>query len=148
MTVLEGCFFLDWGFMAGDWRTARAGFLVDVDVVFLLDFFPGAGPLAEVTLVLLSMFMSIGDVVSEVSDPRRAPYTDRWVAWCWASSAGEVRGLKYSPGMVYSGMRNCASTGVTAGDTNGVNIIYSSISVILSSSHDLAILTLSCCFFE
>ena len=62
--------------MAGDCRTARAGFLVEVEFVFLFAFRPVGVP-AEVRLMLLSRFISTGDVVSEVSDPRNFPYTDR-----------------------------------------------------------------------
>jgi len=46
MTVLEGCFFLC-GFIAGDCLTARAGFFVELDDVFLLDLRRGAGVVAE-----------------------------------------------------------------------------------------------------
>lgn len=43
----------------------------------------------------------------------------------WASSAGEVKGLKYS-GIVNEGMcwMKSVSRGVTAGDTSGVNSIF------------------------
>ena len=63
--------------MAGDCRTALAGFLVDVEVVFLFALRPVAGVAPEVTPLLPSKFISTGDVVSEVSDPRNFPYTDR-----------------------------------------------------------------------
>lgn len=62
--------------------------------------------------------------MSEVSDPRRVPYTDRGTGRACASRAGDVSGLKYSPGMVYSGKRKCVSSGVTAGETKGVKFIY------------------------
>ena len=63
--------------MAGDCRTALAGFLVDVEFVFRFAFRPVAGVPPEVRVMLLSKFISTGDVVSEVSDPRNFPYTDR-----------------------------------------------------------------------
>lgn len=63
-------------------------------------------------------------MVLELSDPGSAPYTERCVRWFWASKAGEVRGLKYSPGTVYSAARCWLSTGVTAGDTKGVKGIW------------------------
>ena len=75
MTVLDGCFLRVCGFMAGDCRTERAGFLDATDVVFLRDFLTG-GTLPALGYALKSMFMSIGEVVSEVSEFRTAPYTD------------------------------------------------------------------------
>ena len=47
MTVLEG-FGFRWGFMAGDCLTARAGFLVEDEEVFLFDLRRDAGVVAEV----------------------------------------------------------------------------------------------------
>lgn len=72
MTVLEGCFFLFCGFIAGDCLTARAGFFVDDEDVFRFDL----RKVAAVELVLgaeKSRLGSMGDVVSEVSEPRTAP---------------------------------------------------------------------------
>lgn len=40
-----------------------------------------------------------------------------------ASRAGDVRGVKYSPGTVYSGMQNCCSKGVIAGESEGVKAL-------------------------
>ena len=72
MTVLEGCFFLFSGFIAGDCRTARAGFFVDDEDVFLLDL--RKDPAVELVVgAENSRLGSIGDVVSEVSEPRTAP---------------------------------------------------------------------------
>ena len=69
--MLEGFDFL-WGFIAGDCLTARAGFLVEAEEVFLLDLRRDAGVVAEVCAAY-SRLGSMGEVVSEVSDPRTAP---------------------------------------------------------------------------
>ena len=72
MTVLEGCFFRFCGFIAGDCLTARAGFLVDEEDVFRFDLRKGAAA-EPVVSAENSRFGSMGDVVSEVSEPRTAP---------------------------------------------------------------------------
>ena len=72
MTVLEGCFFLVCGFMAGDCLTARAGFLVEDDEVFRFDLRKDA-TVEPVVDAESSRFGSMGDVVSDVSEPRIAP---------------------------------------------------------------------------
>ena len=73
MTVLEGCFFLVCGFIAGDCLTARAGFLVDDDdEVFRFDLRKDA-TVEPVVDAENSRFGSMGDVVSDVSEPRTAP---------------------------------------------------------------------------
>ena len=51
------------------------------------------------------------------------------------SRAGDVSGVKYSPGMVYSGRRYCCSNGVIAGDIRGVKALCS-----LTISHVCAFL--------
>lgn len=72
MTVPEGCFFLLFGFIAGDCLTARAGFFVDDEDVFRFDLRKdAAAEPAEVAEI--SRLGSMGDVVSEVSEPRTAP---------------------------------------------------------------------------
>ena len=72
MTVLAGCFFLFCGFIAGDCLTARAGFFVDDEDVFLFDLRRAAavGPVGGAEKSRLG---SMGEVVSEVSEPRTAP---------------------------------------------------------------------------
>lgn len=72
MTVLEGCFFLFCGFIAGDCLTVRAGFFVVDEDVFRFDLRKDAA--AELVMgVESSRLGSMGDVVSDVSDPRTAP---------------------------------------------------------------------------
>jgi hypothetical protein len=77
---------------------------------------------------LESRFISTGELV--VFECIRSK-VKVWSLCAWR--AGELRGLKYAPGTVYSGMLKCASRGVTAGDTSGVKAIYA-----LSVRHDLA----------
>lgn len=72
MTVLEGCFFLFCGFMAGDCLTARAGFFVEDEDVFRFDLRKDA-VVEPVVVEGNSRLGSMGDVVSEVSEPRTAP---------------------------------------------------------------------------
>lgn len=72
MTVLEGCFFLFCGLIAGDCLTARVGFFVDDEDVFRFDLRKHAAVEAEVGAEN-SRLGSMGDVVSEVSEPRTAP---------------------------------------------------------------------------
>ncbi len=72
MTVLEGCFFLLCGFIAGDCLTARFGFFVDDEDVFRFDLRKDV-VVEQVVGVESSRLGSMGDVVSEVSDPRTAP---------------------------------------------------------------------------
>ena len=121
MTELVDGLFLLWGFIDGDCLTVRPE-LFDTEAAFRFDF--RAAIELELTVgVLNSMLASTGDVVSEVSELRTAPLTECWFACLCASKAGEVRGLKYSPGTGYSGYWNWVSTGVTAGETKGVKII-------------------------
>lgn len=104
----------------------RAGFFENVVDGFLLGF-RKCGELSEGDTLSMSMFISTGEFVSDVSEPRGAERTDRGrIPFC-ASNAGELRGLKYAPGVVYSDIRVRLSTGVTAGETRGVKIIYFSI---------------------
>ena len=72
MTVLAGCFFLCCGFIAGDCLTARAGFFVDDEDVFLFDLRSVAAA-EPVVGAEKSRLGSMGEVVSEVSEPRTAP---------------------------------------------------------------------------
>lgn len=66
-----------------------------------------------------------------IGEARKAR-SEAWVVLCIypfpfelrASRAGEVRGVKYSPGIVYSGRQNWVSNGVTAGDIKGVKALY------------------------
>ena len=71
IVVLEGCFFLLCGFMAGDCLIDLAGFL-RVGIVFLRVFRGGAWPEVEED-GLYSTLRSTGEVVSEVSELRTAP---------------------------------------------------------------------------
>ena len=62
--------------MAGDCLTARdGGHFAEAEEVFLFDFRTATGVEVEVCVVY-SKLGSIGDVVSEVSDPRTDLYTD------------------------------------------------------------------------
>ena len=72
MVVLNDCFLRLWGFMEGDCLTARAGFFNAAEDVFLLDFRTAVGFDVDVG-VLKSRFISTGEVVLEVSEPRTAP---------------------------------------------------------------------------
>lgn len=72
MTVLEGCFFLFCGFIAGDCLTERAGFLVDDEEGFRFDLRKDVA-VEPVIGADNSRLGSMGDVVSEVSEPRTAP---------------------------------------------------------------------------
>lgn len=71
MTALETSFFRFWGFMDGDWRTARV-MLFEVPGCRFLDFRIAEGPDTGMG-ALKSMFISMGDVVSDESDRGRAP---------------------------------------------------------------------------
>ena len=73
MTVLEDCFFLYCGFIAGDCLTVRAGFFVDVEDDFRFDLRKDAVGVEPVVGAENSRLGSMGDVVSEVSEPRTAP---------------------------------------------------------------------------
>ena len=72
MTVLVGCFFLFCGFIAGDCLTARAGFFVDDEDVLRFDLRRVAA-VVPVVGAEKSRLGSMGEVVSEVSEPRTAP---------------------------------------------------------------------------
>ena len=123
MTALAACFLRFCGFIDGDCRTVRPGVLA-AEVGRLVDFRPADDALVADRGAFKSRFISIGEVVSDVSDRFTAPYPDGgWACFC-ASSAGEVSGLKYSPGTGYSGYWNCVSNGVTAGETSGVKVIF------------------------
>ncbi len=69
--VLDGYFFLFCGFMAGDCLTDLAGFFC-VGMVFLRVLRGGPWPEAE-ERGLYSRLRSTGEVVSDVSELRRAP---------------------------------------------------------------------------
>lgn len=73
MAVLVECFFLLWGFIEGDCRTVRLP-AFDVEVVLLLDF--RTDEVGIGTGALKSIFISIGEVASEVSDLGTAPYIE------------------------------------------------------------------------
>lgn len=98
--VPDEYFFLLCGFMAGDCLTDLAGFFC-VGIVFLRVFRAGPEPEAD-ERGLYSRLRSTGEVVSDVSELRRAPYTEDWLVWFLASSAGDVKGLKLSPGSARS----------------------------------------------
>lgn len=105
------------GLLIGDCRTERVlrGFCCNA---FLLGFLERITELPGAEW--LSRLRSIGEFV----DPEcRWSYAEA-CSFC-ACRAGELKGLKYAPGTVYSGMLKCASRGVTAGDTSGVKAIYS-----------------------
>lgn len=74
IVVLEGCFFLLCGFIAGDCLTDLAGFFW-VEIVFLRVLRIGAA-LEVIGDGLMSRLRSIGEVVSEVSEPLMAAYTE------------------------------------------------------------------------
>lgn len=76
IVVLDVCFFLLCGFIEGDCLTAREGFFKAAEEVFLLDFRMEPGLEAEIGAPK-SRFISMGEVVSEVSELRTAPYTER-----------------------------------------------------------------------
>lgn len=80
---------------------------------------------------LESRFISTGELV--VFECIRSK-VEVWSLCAWR--AGELRGLKYAPGTVYSGMLKCASRGVTAGETSGVKAIYA-LSVEHNPAHGI-----------
>lgn len=73
MLVLDSCFFLVWGFIEGDCRTVRERLRCAVVEAFLRDL---RAPFRLGFWRLGSIFMSVGEVVSDVSEPRTALYTD------------------------------------------------------------------------
>lgn len=73
--MLDVCFFLCCGFIAGDCLTLRAGVFVDPEDAFLRDRRTLLGLETEVG-PLYSRLMSRGDVVVEVSEPRTLPYIE------------------------------------------------------------------------
>lgn len=77
MLVFEFGFRRAWGFIEGDCRTVRAGLRWEAFDVFLRDLRPVFG---IIDCRFGSIFISIGEVVSDVSDPGMAPYTERWEA--------------------------------------------------------------------
>jgi hypothetical protein len=119
--ALEACFLRVCGFIEGDCRIVRDGVLAEpVGFRFIFLAFAAADAFEFPDK---SMFKSIGDVVGGVSELGALVYTGLcWFEFC-ASSAGDVSGLKYAPGTVYSGIENCDSNGVTAGETSGVKDI-------------------------
>lgn len=124
------------GLTIGDCRTPRT--LRGFGGAFLLDFLDKITELAGAEWE--SKFISIGEfVVPECLDS----YTVD-CSFC-ACRAGELRGLKYAPGIVYSGILKCASRGVTAGETNGVKAIYDmSVEVLSSIGTQLTSCSLAC----
>ena len=93
------------GFIAGDCLTLRAELLVDA-AGFLCDRFPATG--CADFILWFSPRNSAGDM-AWAFDP----------STCWASIAGEFKGLKKSEEVANSGIQN-ASSGVWAGETRGV----------------------------
>ena len=87
--------------MDGDWRTDLLE-VFELEGFFFFDVRTDDEPGADIG-ALNSTFMSIGDVVSDVSDLGSAPYMDWWPALFCASNAGDVSGLKYSQGTANSG---------------------------------------------
>lgn len=114
IAVLE-IFFPLLGFTIGDCLTLRALGRCCFWADFLLCFLCGNEPFAPERV---SRLVSIGELV--VSECRWS-YTE--VCSFCACKAGELKGLKYAPGTVYSGIVKCASSGVTAGETSGVKAI-------------------------
>ena len=103
---VEPCFLRPWDFMIGDCFTEREADL-EVGIVFRRDF--RTGPAFEkLDTTPTSVFMSIGEVVSEVSE-LRIVLDLAAAADVWPASAGDVKGLKLSPGVWCSTWRNCVS---------------------------------------
>ena len=97
---MDAPFRLVTGFVAGDCLTLLAWALV-VMLPFLRPRFEGAADFETASVI------SIGD----------GPV----LLWpSWASRAGEVRGLKKSSALPYSGKLNAPVNGVCAGETRGV----------------------------
>ena len=113
------------GLTIGDCRTLRVvrGFCKDFLLVFLEREIELAGAECE------SRFMSMGEFVDPDS---RWSYIDG-CSFC-ACRAGELKGLKYAPGTVYSGILKWASRGVTAGETSGVKAICLDKSAVYATS--------------
>lgn len=79
ITALEACFLRDCGFIAGDCLTARAGVFETADVIFFFGL-RSSGVFDIAGGRLRSMFISIGDAVSDVSEPRTVPCSERCAA--------------------------------------------------------------------
>ena len=113
------------GFMLGDSRTTRAGFLEVADFrrpLGMLPFFPRTGDWdGSASTCCIGGGGGGGGGGGALC---AMCGFDMWVRWWWASRAGEVNGLKV-PGMTKSGRgrENSVSRGVTAGETKGVNMI-------------------------
>ena len=73
MTVLDAAFFLLCGFMAGDCFTVRAGGLDELVETLRRDLRKVAGVAGTEVGPTYSTIGSMGDVVSDVSDPLAAP---------------------------------------------------------------------------
>lgn len=115
MSGVEAVFFRC-GLVIGDCRTLDFPFL---GALFLAFFVVSAEPVMKPPRGELSMLSFTGLVVIE----RCVCSYDTMLSFC-ACNAGDVKGLKYAPGTVnWASIGKCVSSGVTAGDTSGVNSI-------------------------
>ena len=101
---IEACLLRVMGLATGDCLTLR-GWVLAETFVFLP---PRRGP--EDDMVTFSATTSAGEAVLLAE-----------VCWFCASRAGEVRGLKKSSAVPYSGIVKAPCIGVCAGETSGVN---------------------------